>query len=113
MAIMKKAVILAIGIVALLIISNPSTEKHRLAACEKFQKEIAAQKCEKEFSPARVRDIVVNKSNLTVRNYYVFSCSYYPFLPQGHNDDMEQIEGLGILGVVFDLSEITRKTTIE
>jgi hypothetical protein len=69
---MKKAVLLALGVVALLTLSNPSIEKHRLAACEKFWKEIAAQKRGKEFSPALVRDIVVNKSNLTVRNYYFF-----------------------------------------
>ena len=112
-AVTKKVVLSALGIVALLMLSNPSTDKHRLAACEKFQKEIAAQKREKEFSPALVRDIVVNKMNLTVRNYYVYSCSYYPFLPSGHNDDMEQIECLGILGVMFDLSEVTRKSTIE
>jgi hypothetical protein len=67
---MKKAILSLMVFVIILMISNPSSEKHQLAACEKFQKEMVAQKRENEFSLLQVRHIV-NSMNLTVRNYYL------------------------------------------
>jgi hypothetical protein len=110
---MKKAILLVTLFVAILIISNPSTERHRLAACAEFQEKVVSQKREDKFLPSQVWDIVVNKSNLTVKNYCLFSCSYYPFLPEGYNSDIERIECLGVVGILFDMSEITHKRTIE